>query len=377
LQRVLPRRSDWVWILDHTIRLGQHKCLLILGVSLERLRSSRDPLGHHDVVVLDLWVSAHCTGEDVEDRLCNLAKRVGEPRQIVSDHGSDLRKGIGLFQAEHPGVVDTYDVTHRMACLLKAELGQDERWLEFLRCCTSSLRKLHQTRGSFLVPPAPRSLARYMNVDRHINWACRALSVLEWRNGAEVAGLLGMGEEAARAWVTEKLGWLQGFREDVGRYQRLLSVVRSTEEVVKNHGLGRGTSMQVWQGLAPEVLEDASLNAFLRKVRSYLEEEGSKIPARQRWLGSSDVIESVFGKYKWLGEKGPYAEVSASVLTLPLLTTELTPELIREALTTVSMDDVRAWVAENVGPSTLAKVRGLTAAVAESDPPSVQDTKPA
>jgi hypothetical protein len=374
LRRLVPRRDDWVWILDCTIRIGQHKCLLVLGVSLERLQSCQGALDHHSVVVLDLWVTAHCTGVDVEGRLESLAERVGVPRQVVCDHGSDLSKGVRLFQADHPEVVDTYDVTHQLACLVKAELEPDPRWAEFVRLCTSSLFGLQQSRGAFLTPPGPRSLDRYMNADRHTDWACRVLALLDAPEKVEAAELLGLGEEEARSFLEEKLGWLRDFRQEVGRYKRLLDAVQQTEQDVKNHGLGRQTAERVWDQLAPEVRQDASLGDFLTRLRGYLVEEGGKVPSGESWLGTSDVIESLFGKYKWFGEKAPYAEVGASVLALPVLTVDLTAELVREAMVSVSVADVRAWVAENVGRSTLSKVSALAAAVNEAVPASLPDT---
>ena len=374
LRRFVPARDDWVWILDCTIRIGQCKCLLILGASLEDLQGCQDGLGHHQVTVLDLYVSAHCTGVDVNARLESLAQRVGTPEQTVCDHGPDLSKGVRLFQATHPEVVDTYDVTHKLASLVKAELDPDPRWAEFLRLCTSCLFRLQQSRGAFLAPPAPRSLGRYMNVNRHTEWACRMLLLLEEPEKAEAAKLLGLGEEEARAWLEEKLGWLRDFRQEVGRYQRLLEAVELTQQEVKNHGLGRQTAARVFAQLRLEVRQDASLGDFLSELRGYLEEEGSKVPEGQSWLGTSDVIESLFGKYKWFGEKAPYAEVGASVLTLPLLTVDLTAELVHEAMVTVSVQDVRDWVAENVGPSTLSKVATLSAALQEADHDSVPDT---
>jgi hypothetical protein len=382
LRRALPRRSDWVFILDHTIRLGQRKCLLILGVPLERVQGPRGALGHHDVVVLDLWVTTRCTGEDVAERLRAVGERVGTPRQVVSDHGSDLTKGIGLYQAEQAAVVgqaavvDTYDVTHRLACLVKAELEPDPRWGELLRRCTSSLFQVQQTAGAFLVPPTPRRLSRYLNVDRHVEWAGRVLTLLDARDLAEVAGLLKMSLEEARSWLESKLGWLREFRADVGHWERLLRVVRQTHEEVKNHGLSRQTARRVWRGLGADIMTDPRLRGFLARVLWYLRAEGGKVPRGESWLGTSDVIESLFGKYKWLGEKAPYAEVGASVLALPVLTTELTGELLHEALSAVSGDDVRDWVSEHVGRSTLSKVR----AIAEADTgreAAEQDTKAA
>jgi hypothetical protein len=268
LRRAPQPRGDWVFILDHTIRLGQHKCLLILGASLARRQRCPGALGHHDVTVLDLWVTTRCTGEDVAGRLRAVAERVGVPRQVVSDHGSDLVKGIGLFRAEQAQVVDTYDVTHRLACLVKAFLEPDPRWGELLRRCTASLFALQQTAGAFLVPPAPRRLSRYLNVDRHVDWATRVLALLEAPDLTEVAGLLRMSGAEARSWLEAKLGWLRDFREDVGRYERLLRVVRQTQEEVKNHGLGRQTAGRVWQGLGADVRADPAWQGFLGRVRS-------------------------------------------------------------------------------------------------------------
>jgi hypothetical protein len=374
LRRFVPRRTDWVWVLDCTIRIGQNKCLLILGASLDDLQGCQDGLGHQQVTVLDLHVTAHCTGLDVNDRLEGLAQRVGVPRQIVRDHGSDLSKGVRLFQDAHPEVVDTYDVTHELASLVKAELEPDPRWAEFLRRCTSSLFQLQQSRGAFLTPPSPRSLSRYMNVDRHTDWACRVLGLLDMQDKTSVASLLGMGEEEARGWLEERLGWLRGFRQELGHYQRLLDCVAVASQEVKNHGLGRQTAGRVFSQLAKEVLHDAGLADFLAQLRGYLQEEGSKVPAGQSWLGTSDVIESLFGKYKWFGEKAPYAEVGASVLALPLLTVELTAELVREAMASVSVQDVRDWAAHNVGPSTLSKVSAVSAIVKGPEHGPLPDT---
>jgi hypothetical protein len=363
-----------VWILDCTIRIGQKKCLLILGVSLEQLRSHKGALEHHQVVVLDLWVTAHCTGIDVEKRLKDLAQRVGVPRQIVSDHGSDLSKGVSLFQAANPFLVDTYDVTHKLACLVKAELKTDSRWAEFLRFCTSSLFQLQQSHGAFLTPPAPRSLERYMNVDRHTEWATRMLAVLDMPDKTLVAELLGLDEQEANFFLEEKLGWLRDFRSEVARFQRLIEAVKQTEEEVKNEGLSRQTATRVWQRMPAQLRRDVSLKEFLRSLKGYLTEEGSKVPVGQSWLGTSDVIESLFGKYKNFLEKSPDGEVGASVLALPLLTVDLTAELVHEALLTVSVQDVRSWANDSVGPSKLSKICTLSAAVDQPIPSSNDDT---
>jgi len=375
LRRAVPKRSDWVWILDHTIRLGQHKCLLILGVSQQRFRNLPGALEHRDVVVLDLQVMTCCTGEVVADRFEKLAQRVGVPEQVVCDHGADLAKGVRLFQAKHPEVIDTYDVTHKLACLVKRVLEPAARWAEFLRRCTACLFQLQQSAGAFLLPATARSRSRYLNVGPPIAWARRMVTLLESPDLTEVAGLLGKGEAETRSFLEEKVGWLREFRADVAHYDRLRDVVEQTQEEVKTRGMGATTAERVWQRLDAAVLDDPRLADFTSSVKSYLEEEGGKIPNGESWLGTSDVIESLFGKYKWLGEKAPYAEVGANVLALPVMTVDLTSELIHEALSTVSVQDVRDWQKSNIGRSTLSKVKATTKAVEAAEQALFPDTK--
>ena len=64
-----------------------------------------------------------------------------------------------------------------------------------------------------------------------------------------------------------------------------------------------------------------------------------------------------------------------SVLALPLLTVDLTAELVHEALLTVSAQDVRSWADEIIGRSNLSKVCTLSAAVKEVAQGSGGDTE--
>jgi hypothetical protein len=295
---------------------------------------------------------------------------------VVSDHGPDLAKGIRLFRQEHPRVVDTYDVTHRLACLVKEELEPDPRWEQLLRHSTQTMLRLQQTEGAFLKPPAPRSKARYLNLEPHVQWAKRMLALLDTAELQEVAGLLQKSPEQARRWLEDKLGWLRDFRDELASYDRLLQVALQTQEEVKNNGLRRRTWKRLWRRLGPQVGQDSRVRAVLGRVLRYLKEQGARVPRGQAWLGTTDVLESLFGKYKYLLEKAPSAEVGASVLTLPVLTTELTGELVRQALQTVRGKDLARWLADNVGCSTLAKVRALTDTLTDPAQAPLLDTEP-
>ena len=168
-QQQQEQRDDWIFILDHTMKLGQRKCLLILGVTEEQLQTTGYVLRHQDVTVLEMDVVTTSTGELVEKQLQKVSERVGTPLQILSDHGSDIKKGVESYQKENPTVIYTYDITHKMASLLKAELHTDERWNSFLKQCGQARTSLKQTNLHFLLPPRQRTKARYSNIAPRID----------------------------------------------------------------------------------------------------------------------------------------------------------------------------------------------------------------
>jgi hypothetical protein len=96
LNREKERRADWIFIVDMTIEIGKHKCLVILGIPQEKLakilKEEARSLQHQDVEVLSLEILDTTIGTVILEKLNSLAKKVGTPIQIVSDRGSDIKK---------------------------------------------------------------------------------------------------------------------------------------------------------------------------------------------------------------------------------------------------------------------------------------------
>jgi hypothetical protein len=363
LRRPLPNHSDWVFLVDLTIQLGTHKCLVILGVPLSRLRHKGYSPDHHDVQVLSLEVLTRCDGNIVFERISTVSKRVGVPLQIVSDHGSDILAGIRLFCRQNGQVVETYDITHGLAVLLKKRLEPDPRWSLFVKACQNTRQQLQQTVGSFLQPPAWRSKARFLNVESHLGWANDMLTLLGGCAEGALAEQLGWSEAETKQWLAVKLGWLREYASEVKTWSYFQKVVKAAEVEVKRRGLSRTSWRRVHRLLIGESKPIWRERLFRRQVLKLVRQEGGKVPVRQHYLGSTDVLESLFGKYKDLAERAPCREISANVLMIPLMVTPLTPELLRQALETVGGQDVEEWLDEHLGPPPQKKKRVVLTAV--------------
>jgi hypothetical protein len=373
LRRPLPPCTDWVYLLDLTIQLGQHKCLVILGISLAQFRRNGCRLKHHDVHVLSVQVLVHCNGETIYQQLTAVCKRTGTPIEIASDHGSDVLAGIRLFRADHTEVVEIYDITHGLALLLKRYLEADVHWDGFVKACQQTRQQLQQTAGSFLQPPAWRQKARYLNLEAHLAWANDMLVLLGAKADVTLAEQLGCSVKQSKMWLAEKLGWLRGYQEEVRQWSYFHKVVKCAEEEIKHEGLHQSSWRRIRQALQEDQPVTQREKRFLQETLKLVRDEGAKVPAWQRYVGSTDVLESLFGKYKELAEHGPSREITANVLMIPLFATALTAQLLCQALESVHEQDVRVWVEQHLGSSPQTKRRLVLDATRDSK----QDPNPA
>jgi hypothetical protein len=131
LRRPLPVRPDWLGLVDHTIQIGDGKLLIILGMPLSAVAFSRRCLRLADLQLLALVPMERSDGDSVAQQLSEATKRTGVPRLIVSDHGTDLKAGIGKYQDEHRHTAHVYDVAHKGALVLQRRWEKDPRWGAF------------------------------------------------------------------------------------------------------------------------------------------------------------------------------------------------------------------------------------------------------
>ena len=355
LLRNRRKRKDWIYIIDHTIEIGSKSAFVVLGVPLHefRRRKANRNLTCKDVEVLAIEIVESATGESVHQCLEETAGRFGIPVQVVSDGGLNIKAGLREFIGNHPGVRQTYDITHASALILKKELEHDKKWLEFSRRITEAKRLLTHTPLAYLVPPKPRDKARYMNLEMMVGWA-EGICNLSLR---EI-------EKAHRAKFREKLGWLSDFHGEIARWRAMLNVLEIAKQEVKGMGLRSGTAAR-FRRAAQQVRVDygggkqrgrpcAGLDEIRSKLEAHLTEQTCGM-TRGAYLGCSDIIESLFGSYKRFSSEAPVKEIGRSILAMPALAGELTPSEVKKAMETISQKKLKKWLRQNFGESLLTK----------------------
>ena len=340
-----PLEEPWVCVADFTMQIGCKKALIVLRVPVSALRMGR-ALTLHQVEVIGLSLGETWNGARVNTVFLALFKRCGWPSHVVSDCGSDIKKGIVETLLEAPNRASWIsDVSHMVANALKRYYAKLSLFQQFQSLCTRMRHRLQQTRFAFLLPPKARTKGRFLSASRQAEWGLRTLAYLEAKEreaSPEVSAL------------AQALRGLKSFKLFLMTFVRNTACVNQVMKIVKTQGLSAG-SMHACQ----ETLGDLPVRSPIRKeVSRYLQRylpvvESSNSPL----LGSSDVIASLIGKAKQRLEANGRSELNKSILLIPCLCGALTQDLVAEALTTVRAQDVTTWVAENVGETMQSKRR--------------------
>lgn len=350
LSREKEKAPDWVWIIDHTVQIGSEKCLVVLGIRLNSMPPAGKCLSFEDVEPLAVIPTKESNGLIVARQLEEVISCTGVPRQIIADNGSDLAAGLKKFCEKHSGTCTVYDIKHKTASLLKRELKDEQRWKSFCEQCTQTANKVRQTDLAFLAPPNQRTKGRYMNLEVLIGWAMKTVAFVD------------AGDKSHKldpAEVEEKLGWIKEYRRDLSDWEALWTLLSETESFVRNHGLYRGARNDLKNQLAFLAPTDQT-KKIRRELLSFVARQSRKAKAHERLLGSSEIIESVFGKLKNLEKSHAVSGFTALVLTIAAIVSKTTTEVIRTAMETVRTRDVLEWCREKLGKSVQAKKKILS-----------------
>jgi hypothetical protein len=339
--------DDWAWLIDHSIQVGRCKCLVILGIRLGARPEGR-ALGHRDLEPIARVPMIEANKQTVAARLEEAAERTGAPRVILDDHGADLHGGVEIFRAAHPETIEVYDITHKAACLLKARLEADERWTGYATALGQTKFAVQQTELACLAPPSQRSKARFMNVGKLVAWGVRTLALAD-----DPARLGPLGITADR--VHEKLGWLAGYRAALEEWSGYQAVIDGALDFVRRRGLYVGAGFDLAAALPAAA---GSAGELREELIHFVRCESLKARPGERLPGTTEVLESCFGKLKALEDGQSKSGFTGLVLSLGAMVSDWTAEAIGEALDRCRIRDVAAWCRKMLGRSVQSQRRG-------------------
>ena len=327
----LPRADDWAFLSDHTVQIGTVKCFAVVGVRLSEWPDRC--LRHGDVCLIALVPMEHSNAVAVQRALEQAGRRTGSPRLIVSDQGGDVLGGIDRYCRDHRRTVATCDAAHKGASQLRHSLEADERWAGFVAQLGQTKAKLQQTALACCMGPRLRPKARFMNLAAPLRWARWCLRLLD-RSLPEGEPLT---ERQRAVWdgidreeLEARLGWLREYQGAVEEWSQWHEVIQVVVRRVRRHGIDRDTVAELRRQF--EVLTlCASGRATAEAMIGFVADQAwvARLGG-ERLIGSTEVLESLFGGLKGLQGQQSESGVTGLMLVLGALVSSWTAEEIQE-----------------------------------------------
>jgi len=325
-------------IIDESIRLGQEKLLLVLICPFKK--QSEEALSFSDVKVVYMkgavsWKSTDISKE-IKEHILNQGIKV---KNILSDEGNNLIKTAKLLQLTH-----VPDIGHVIATCLRQTFGKDPDYQLFTKRIAACFLKGVNQDLSYLLPPKLGQKARFMNQERLVNWSKIILN--SWEKLSE-----------------KEKNFFRQIKDSQPIIQILddcIKIAKIVASIFKKKGLSTETLLEVRRELDKCKGAKGLVEVFLKKINRYLSEYEafiSNLPEGSCIHVSSDIIESMFGKYK--DKANNYALTGLTKLNLELLLYSLKDKeimlKIKSALEGIFMTDLKEWVAMHSPENQLVK----------------------
>jgi len=309
LNQVTPIDDAWVAILDHSIDIGIKKVLVVLRVRLGALQARGSALRLEDCQCIGIQVSEKTDGETISAGLKEIFEKAGAPVAIIKDGGCDLARGVELWREDAVETVEVIDdIGHVVANALKAQYAKSKLFAAFLSIINHCAKRLRQTRLAFLAPPKLRTKGRFQGISKFAEWAEKIIKALD-----------GVQDDPEYKNLRKALSGFSHVKDFVRCFARSVLKVAEIMKILKNEGLNKANYLRC-KGLTEELPERSRVR---KRILAWLEKH--MLIHGRLGLGdiplpvSSDIIESLFGKFKHILERSSMMDMNRSVLIIPTL----------------------------------------------------------
>lgn len=348
LTRLKVKATDWMVIIDASIQMGENKCVLVLGCRKSDLPRNR-ALVLEDLEILALRIVSSLNAVLITQILEEVALLVGKIECVCSDRGSEIVRGVKNFQVSSPKTRHVSDTAHRVSNLLEATLEKKPRWTKFRDLVTLSRRKMQNSLVAGALPPSPRTKARYMNVDSLIKWAADMLILLD-------KGFLSPNLDHSE--LKKYLSWLKDYREDIEHWNRLVAIGAKAREIVRVEGIHMNIMDHFEQTLSSLPLSSRELK-FVDELSAFLLEQSRGLKAGECCIGSTEVLESLFGKLKYMEQEQTAFGFTSLVLAAMACVGPTDEKIIKEAIKTIKFSVMDKWVTKEIPKSIQSQRRSI------------------
>lgn len=334
----LFKDKQYALIVDESMMIGSEKLLLTLAVPAI---NSGAAITEKDVVIVDISIAKSWNGTTIKDTLEKVVAKIGhKPEYVISDNGSTIRKAV-----RDAGYNHHLDISHTLGMFLERVYKKDSDFQELSKNVQLARLKYNMQDVAYIQPPSQRSIARFMNMSKWIDWLCRMQHVYHTLQD-DIKSIYDFVPQNASL---------------VDELSETMDCITKIEKDVKVHGWSYATRNRCRQ------LVNTSLmlgNERQRKVGTfileYIDRELSFVGEGEAHNASSDPVESTFGVTKTRMSSDKLVGVTPIILMMPLRLNLADRERrvhfkFKERLEISRHRHIKEWTDENLSPNLMVK----------------------
>ena len=283
-------------IMDNSISNNNQEIHLQLASPAQHLG---DTLKHSNVHVANMSVGMNWTGDMVKEQLeKTMADMAGTLDYVTSDNGSILSKACVTL-----GIKQHKDISHTLGMYLQQVYEKDVDYKRFNERM-SFARKFCHTDIGHLLPPAQRSIARFMNEFARVDWAYAIRENFMM--------------------LSSKARFVFGFVNELGSFidemKEVMGCFRQVEALCKKEGLSHKTAKECRRIVNERlVMGNERQQQIGNLMLQYFNREEALLDSENAVHNiSSDIIESSFGYIKFRISPNKNNGFTPLILLLPL-----------------------------------------------------------
>ncbi|OFX33355.1 MAG: hypothetical protein A2X08_15150 [Bacteroidetes bacterium GWA2_32_17] len=160
--------------------------------------------------------------------------------------------------------------------------------------------------------------------------------------------------------IKTKLSWVKNYSELIKELSEINQSIKEVEKELKHNGLSKLSFKKCEKIL--EKLESKNGRKLKEQLILKINQQIQLLPDTNTILFSSDILESIFEKYKNRVSENPMASLTPLILAIAAFNSNLDEKSVKHIMETVKIADIKKWSKENIGMSLFTKRKVLLAA---------------
>ena len=162
----LFKDKRYALIVDESMMIGSEKLLLTLAMPAANAGSA---ITEKDVTIVDISIAKSWNGTSIKNVLEKVADKIGhKPEYVISDNGSTVCKAV-----RDAGYAHHLDISHTLGMFLERVYKKEADFQELSNNVQLARFKYNMQDIAYVQPPSQRSIARFMNMSKWIDWISR------------------------------------------------------------------------------------------------------------------------------------------------------------------------------------------------------------